>query len=221
MRRLVCLLLAISCVLFASTTVLAAGGLSVGGKVGTLGIQIEAQTNLSPQFNARLAVGGVGFTYGISVDDINYDFDMSLYTAGAFLDWHPGGGVFRFTVGVIGNSHNFDASAGTDPNKFYQIGDASYPGALLGTLHAEAEFNRFAPYVGIGLGQSFGVENQWGVQADLGVMYWGEPDVSLRASNSGIPGLEENLKREESRIEDELKNLRFYPVLTLGVYYRF
>lgn len=195
---------------------------SAAAKVGTLGIGVDLDIGINEYLHARIGVGALKWNYGITVDDLKYDFGMGLYTLGLFLDWHPGGTGFRLTGGVIFNNHDISADTTPKADRMYSIGGNEYPGAVIGKVEAEAKFNQFAPYVGFGYGADFGNNGHWSFHMDVGVMWWGSPDVDLTAANAAlVPGLKQDIDDEVAKVEDDLKNFRFYPVLAVGVSYRF
>ena len=118
-----------------------------------------------------------------------------------------------------------------------EIGDREYDA----TLNASLAFERFAPYLGIGWtsGRSgAGV----GFSVDAGAFYHGSPDLSATGSAGGcsfsvskgatatvgdgcvLAGLEAQLKtdleKEHRKLRKDL-DLNWYPVLSVGVSYRF
>ncbi|EHQ53348.1 outer membrane protein domain-containing protein [Ectothiorhodospira sp. PHS-1] len=99
------------------------------------------------------------------------------------------------------------------------IGDNTYDASLDATI----DWRSFAPYVGIGYGNAIR-GSRWSFAMDAGVMFTGSPDVRLRGQVSD-PALEDafndDLKREEDSLKDELKDVKYWPVLSLGVSYRF
>ena len=191
-------------------------------QLGTLGLSGGIVASLGSQVNIRVAGSGVALTRDATVSDIKYDFDINLYTAGLFLDWHPGGAGFRVSLGIIANNNKFEADATPSATSTYTLGGVTYPGAALGKLHADADMNPVAPYFGIGYGNALSSDGRWQFQFDLGVMYWGSPDVTLTSSNSNLaPGLQDSLNAEAKKVEDDLDMVTFYPVLMIGVSYAF
>lgn len=201
----------------------ASAEVGVGAQIGTLGLQAMAVAPLNKNFSARLGVGVLpSWSFSADVSDLTYDFQMHLYTLGAFLDWHPAGSGFRFSGGVIFNAHDIKSSVKPDPNKTFNIGGVSYTGAQLGTLDAKADFNKLAPYLGIGYNGAFRQMGNLFFTFELGVMFWGAPDVTLTASNpDAVPGLRDSLRKEESDLESKLDFLQYYPVAAVGVTWTF
>ncbi|MCF8031613.1 MAG: hypothetical protein K9K66_01530 [Desulfarculaceae bacterium] len=201
----------------------AASQVAVTGQIGTLGVQGQITAKLNKYLDARLSLGAMPqWGFSADVSDINYDFDMSIYSLGGFVDYHPLAGGFRVSAGVIFNNHDINSSANPAKDKTYDIGGTTYPGAALGTLDAKADFNKVAPYVGIGYNGVWRAYERLSFTCELGVMFWGSPNVSLSSNMSGVvPGLKQSLEREESDLESQLDFLQYYPVAAVGVSWAF
>lgn len=196
--------------------------MAVGAKVGTLGGQVEITGNFSTYLKGRLNAGYLPWDYEITVDSEEYDFNIKLFTTGALLDLHPFAGGFRLTAGVYFNSNDFSGTGSLSSSQSYEIGGISFSRATLGHVDAEADFNTVAPYLGLGYSNAFTADGHWSFEFDAGVMYWGSPEVTLSTpATSVVPGLNQALKEEAQRVEDELENFIFYPVVSVGVAYSF
>ena len=104
------------------------------------------------------------------------------------------------------------------------------PVALLGTLRGQVEWDSVAPYAGLGFGNPFGGDGGWSFALDLGVIFQGEPQVTLTPVFSpgspldnpvGRALLRTQLDEEERNLEEEFSDFDLYPVLAFGVSYRF
>ncbi|WP_148227747.1 hypothetical protein [Desulfarculus baarsii] len=115
-------------------------------------------------------MGALPFNYDLSVDDVNYEFDAKLHTAGLLLNAHPFANGFRLSGGVIINSHDFSGSASPSASKIYNIGGTSYTGAQLGRVETDASFNTLAPYGGLGFSNVFSDGGHCVFAFDLGVI---------------------------------------------------
>ncbi|OOG24552.1 hypothetical protein B1C78_08600 [Thioalkalivibrio denitrificans] len=192
----------------------AEGSFAIGLKAGTPGLGLEATARVTDRLNLR--AGYYGFNYSTEIDDgeITYEGDLRLSTFGVLGDWHPYGGSFRITAGLFHNGNEFKGSAEGD----LEVGDDTYDVRLDATI----DWRSMAPYLGMGYGNPL-QGGRWRFSADAGVMFTGSPDVRLKASGDGTndPGFEENRRREERNLKDEVKDFRFYPVVSVGVSYRF
>ena len=204
---------------------------ALAGKAGTLGAGAELTLGLSRQLNARLGANAYSYSDRREASDIEYDGEAKLRTGTAWLDWHPGGGGFRLTGGLVYNDTTIEGSSLPPRSGVYDIGGVPVPASLVGTLDAEVEFDPVVPYVGLGWGNAVAAEKKLGFFVDLGVIFQGKADVTLIPiipANSPInttPGarqaLDILLRREEQDLEDEAADYDLYPVLSIGLSYRF
>jgi hypothetical protein len=194
---------------------------AIGFKAGTLGIGGELATNLLPDVHLRGSVQWFALDFDVEFDDIDYDVDLDMLNPMLVLDWHPFAGDLRLSVGVLFNGIDIDLEATSDEP--VEIGNSIYLPSDLGSIEGESEFDDIAPYVGIGFGNPLSSDGRWGFTADAGVAFIGSPNVNLRATGpfADNPILLADLAEEEEEIEDDLDALRFYPVLSFTIYYRF
>jgi hypothetical protein len=87
-------------------------------------------------------------------------------------------------------------------------------------LKGEVDFRPVAPYIGIGWGNALGKEERWGILTDLGIAFTGLPDIELSATGPD-PTIQAEIAKEERDIQDELDAFKFYPVLSISLFYRF
>ncbi|HKV09260.1 MAG TPA: hypothetical protein VJ725_14040 [Thermoanaerobaculia bacterium] len=208
-----------------------AAQVALGAKAGTLGAGAELTVGLSRQLNTRLGVNGFNYSERREASDIEYDGEASLRTATALLDWHPGGRGFRLTGGVVYNDTEVTGSSLPPASGVYDLGGVPVPVSILGTLDAKADFDPVVPYVGLGWGNAVSEGKKVGFFFDLGVIFQGEADVELTPNiPAGSPinttpgardALEILLSREEADLEDEAADYDLYPVVAIGLTYRF
>jgi hypothetical protein len=192
---------AVGLALIAAGSAQAAG---VGVRVGTTGLGADVAWSLAPTLSARLGYSGGSVNYNTSTDTVSYDGKIKLSNANAMLDFSPLG-PFRLTGGFIFNNNKYDVRGDTTG------------GSLSGTVKSGKSA---APYLGIGYGNVSGMGVNF--YADLGIMFQGSPRASLSA-NCTTPGsgacttLQSRVAAEEARLNDELKNFKYYPVLNIGL----
>jgi len=190
-----------------------AGDLAIGVKAGTLGIGLEATTNIVPLFiNARLQ--GNGFNYNTTITDTNvtYDAKLKLATVGLLADIYPFAGKFRITGGAYYNGNKLTMNSRSLGNVV--IGGTTYVSPVVSTT---VDFNKFAPYVGIGWGDAISSGSPIGFSFELGALYMGKPKTSIVA-----PGVSAaDIAVEKQRLDSALKNMQFYPVASIGVNFKF
>jgi len=197
------------------------GGTGIAVKASTLGAGVELTKQIFPSINVRLGVNGYDYEYNGKKREIDYDIDLKLFSAAGLIDWYPFSGDFRLTAGALWNGNKIDLQA--KPMTSYIIGDTTYTPSQVGSLKGSIEFNSVAPYAGIGWGNAASKSRKWGITFDLGVVYQGSPDITLTADGtlaSNAAFLAE-LENEKLRLEDSLDEYEYYPVVSLGIYYRF
>ncbi|MCU7918032.1 MAG: hypothetical protein KZQ95_06690 [Candidatus Thiodiazotropha sp. (ex Epidulcina cf. delphinae)] len=193
-----------------------ANEVAVSGRLGSLGIGVEGTFGLSQRFNARLGVNRFDFEISETIDDIEYDLDLQWRSIALFADWHPFGSRFRFTAGLLRNNNEFTGSTAATT---LTIGDTTYSDT---GLDARLEFNKHAPYLGLGWGNLLTTGSGWGFNVDLGIMYQGSASVSLTPTGAAAVLVDpDDLDKEEQSFEDDIKLYRYYPVFSFGVSYRF
>ena len=195
---------------------------AIGVKSGTLGLGGEIATDLVPDvLHLRGSVQWLEFDFDVEIDDIDYDVGVEFLNPLLLLDWYPFAGDFRISAGALFNGSDIDLEAtSADP---IEIGGRLYNPGDIGSIRGESDFDEIAPYVGIGFGNHLSQDRRWGFSADLGVAFIGSPNVDLRITGpfADNPLLLADLAEEERKIEDELDKFRFYPVLSLTLYFRF
>jgi len=190
-----------------------ADDLAVAAKVGTLGLGIEATTNIVPLF-ANIRLQGNGFNYNTTITDTNvtYDAKLKLATVGLLADIYPFAGKFRVTGGAYYNGNKLNMNSRSLGNVV--IGGTTYVNPVVATT---VDFNKFAPYVGIGWGDAISSGSPIGFSFELGAMYMGKPKTSIVA-----PGVSAaDIAIEKRQLDDALKNMQFYPVVSAGVNFKF
>jgi hypothetical protein len=189
---------------------------AVTAKLGTLGLGVEGTFGLTEHFNARLGLNKFDYDRTESISDIEYDLNLEWQSISLLADWHPFGNAFRFTAGLMNNGNELNGSSTASG---VTVGDTFYPGI---GLDAKLDFDNTAPYLGVGWGNALSADRGWGFNVDLGIMYQGSGNVSLMPTgvNAGLVD-PADIALEEQRFEDDIKNYKYYPVLSFGVSYRF
>ncbi len=211
----------------------------MGLHAGLLGPGLTAGLDLSRKFTLRAQVQR--FDLDETWDD-DYAADISLSSIGLLADWHPTGGSFRLTLGVVSNDNEFAALASDHD---LEIGIHRYDAEL----NARISFDQLGPYLGLGWSTRRN-RRGLGVTFDLGVLQHGEPALSVAgevrttidgaslrcrvsvvedgmatvtgsSSCTTLLDLRDDLMLEHDDLTDELSDFELYPVVALGLIYRF
>lgn len=207
--------------LFALTGLLVAGtaaadGFGLGVKAGTLGLGVEGTFGLSERFNLRVGANNYSYSMDETASGIQYDADLDLKSAALLLDWHPFAGTFRLSAGLMHNKNALHLLA--TPTSDQTIGGNTYTPADIGTLSGDVTFKKSVPYAGLGWGNA-ARPGRFGVSFEIGALFQGKPDVTLRASGGAVSQLD--LRAEEQEAEADLEDFDMYPVVSLGFFFTF
>lgn len=198
---------------------------AVGAKISTLGIGVDFTTPLAEKLNLRAGIQMFEYDIDAESDGVDYDANLELFSGLMVADWHPFGGVFKITGGVLLNDNKVSGTGEATPGTVstFTINDTVYNAADVGKLEAEISYNTVAPYVGIGWGNPVSKDSNLTFFCDIGVAFMGSPDVDVKASGA-IASNEifmTNLEQERKDLEDDLDSYEYYPVVTLGLSYKF
>ena len=193
--------------------------------LGTTGLGLHVTTPLAAKLNARVGVNFADYSYDGNTSDVDYDFKLKLATFDALLDYHPFDGAFRVSGGAVYNGNQIDAFAKPNAAGTYTINGNVYSSAAMGDLTGKIDFKKVAPYLGIGLGNA--VKNAgWSFAMDLGVTFQGAPETELSSNGCTAPALvcaqfARDVAVEKAKLDDEVSDFKLYPVMRVGVSYRF
>jgi len=213
-------LMALSALTAAQTSFAEGVGLSM--KASTLGLGLELSGGLSEKVNMRLGVNYFKFSKELEKDGINYDFDLKLNSFTALMDWHMFDGGFRLTGGAILDKNKLDGNA--LPASAYNIGTDTFSAEEVGQLSGHVNFRDLSPYLGIGWGNAVRGDSNWTFTADLGVIFTGSANVDLLSTGGSLsnnPDFLAEIAREEQNVSDDIGFFKYYPVISLGMSYRF
>jgi hypothetical protein len=198
------------------------------GKVGTLGAGIDLTYSVNEKTNARFNINNGKIDFDFEESNIDYDGSFNASTAGGLIDYYPHTNDFRLTTGFYVNQNELNLSATGGATS--TIGDNNTPINGL-QLDLDVGFKKVVPYLGLGWGNAIKAEDDWQFGLDVGVLYQGSAKSSLAFVENGLyyatltedqkNELQEALTQEENNINDELKDFKLYPVISVGVGYRF
>jgi hypothetical protein len=206
---------------------------------GTTGLGGSVSWRFSDNFGIR---GGVNyfsydteeFTYttkpnGGASQDQKFDVTLRLLSEPIALDYYPSAkSAFRVSVGVLVNQNRFEATVKNSGvvNSTYTFNGVDYLQSAVGDFDMEVKQQTLSPYLSIGTSFYFGKSKRWALSGELGVAYTGSPKVSLSAPNhdpalDATPNFSDDVSGEESKIEKDAEDYKFYPIVKIGVSYSF
>lgn len=208
------------------TTAHAGTGAASSVSIGTTGVGLHLVMPYSDHVQFRAGLNGYSDSTAETTSDATYDISAKLRTADALVDYFPTAGSFRLTGGLIYNGSKVDMTARPNSGASYNFNGTTYSSGAVGEIHGSVDFNKVAPYLGIGFGNTVKKEKGWAFTADLGVMFQGTPDVTLASSNctagtSTCDRLAADLAAESADLRDKARDFQYYPVVRIGLSYKF
>ncbi|MGI9238900.1 MAG: hypothetical protein ACR2QZ_15990 [Woeseiaceae bacterium] len=203
----------------------ASADFGVGMKAGTLGLGLESRWNPLPWLDFRLGLNSFEYDDDGSQAGINYDGTFSLETYYLTGNFRFPLSPFRVTAGVVSNGNEFALVSQDSGGQPIEIGNEIFSPADVGTLESVSSFDSTAPYLGVGY--DFEIFGKVGLNLDFGVLWQGEPNVTLEATGlaSAPPAIQDSLatelENERLELEDEMSDFKAWPVVSLGFIYNF
>jgi hypothetical protein len=194
----------------------AAQGVGLGFRAGTLGFGAEAAVGLGERVVARGGIGWNPYEPDISLSEIDVTAVLpTWYNAG--LDVYLNGAL-RVGAGFLFKPDDPTLSAVFTQNQ--EVGGQTFTPQQIGTLVGVIDSRDEVPYILLGFGRHTlpGV----GLFVDFGVAFLGEPDFRLDAEGGSLDSdsgpLRDALDTEAQEFEDDAGSyLRFWPILNLGL----
>jgi hypothetical protein len=212
--------------------------LGLGVKASTLGIGIEAATAVTARSNVR---GGFNFfNYDRTFDDdgIDYAGTLNLRSVQVTYDQYIIGG-FHISPGfLLHNGNKGAATASVGAGKTFTLGSVTYFSNSTDPVKGAAtvDFRNVAPMVLFGFGNLLPrSDRRFGVNFDAGVAFQGSPNLKLNLTGTACvtgpatncanaatdPTVQSNIRNQEIKLNDDAKAFKYYPVVSLGVSWKF
>ena len=187
----------------------------IGVKAGTLGIGIEGTWRPPvPWLDLRVGANAYDYSDSGTYSSVPYAGTLSLDSYYATANLHFPLSPFRVTAGIYENGNELQLTS--SGSGIYEIGGIPFDAADVGTLRSVTSFAGTSPYFGVGF--DFTVLNRVGLNLDFGVLWQGEPDVTLTADGviADDPLFQLALEQERQDIAEEVSDYKAWPVVSLG-----
>jgi hypothetical protein len=192
---------------------------SVGLEAGTTGLGGNVAWRFMNNLGVESGFDYFDYSYNGTIKDNTYDAKLRLMSEPLNLEVFPWKrSSFHISLGALFNENRLSGSA-TGP---LTLNGDKYTGNLNLLYKPET----VDPYVGIGGNVYFDKSHHWSLMGALGVAYAGDGKVSL--TGTGVPAqytssstFQQDLQAEKAKVQSYARDLRFWPVIKLGVTYSF
>jgi hypothetical protein len=212
----------------------------IGVKISLLGAGLEVGVPLGWRFNIRGGVNLISLHHTFSQDGIPYAGSLSWRSGEASLDYFPIRALHLSPGLLFYDGNKVTANVTEAGGNTFTLNGTSYESSTANPLTGTGSlgFNKVAPTFRIGFGNLIPrSERHWSFLAETGIAYQGTPRAALNfsgfvcepPSSSGPtcvdaatnPAVQANVQGEQTKINNDLKFFKFYPLLSLGVGFSF
>ncbi len=209
---------------------------ALGVKVSMLGAGAEVATPLSRSFNLRLAANFVQFAQGFRLDGIHYDTGVNYRSGQLNVDWFPFHGGFHISPGILYFRQGLSGTADVPPGDSFQLDDVHYINSVDDPVSGTASFEykrHVAPMILFGFSNIIPRDGKhFSVPFEFGLAYTAAPVLAVQLHGTACtvegcfnaatdPSTQANLKQQIRDTQDDINNFPVYPIVSLGLAYRF
>ena len=216
---------------------------ALGGGISTMGVNLEAATNLSRHLNLR--ANGNYFNYTVSnitTNGFTVDAKLNFASAGASVDFYPfPNHGFRLSPGALFYNHNsaaatFSVAGGTSftLNDTTYYASASNPVLGNGSLGLHTQNPAFTMTTGWG-NMIPRKRGHWSFPFEIGAAFTGSPSLNIALTSGQIcdaqgqncvnvatdADVQQNLAAQVAKYTKDLNPLKIYPIVSGGLAYSF
>lgn len=198
---------------------------SVSADASTTGLGGTFTWRFADHWGASVGVHGFGYGYDGTISGVRYDASLRLLSEQLNLDFHPWAErSFRISAGILFNQNEAKGSGqASGITQTFNLGGTAFTAASVGTLNARLRFPDVGAYIGIG-GDFFFFDNakRWSLGGEVGVIFTGEPDVTLsRTGGIASAQIDAALAQEQREAQNKANDFQFWPVIQLSLKFRF
>jgi hypothetical protein len=207
---------------------------AIGFRASTLGAGIEIATPLAGRINLRSGFNFFAFNDPFSIDGVNYTARLHLQSSQTTLDWFIGG--FHISPGVLYVKNSMSAPAFVGPGQTFVLGTQTFLNSVDDPVTGSSSvvFPRtFAPLLLIGYGNLLPRHGgHLSLPVEVGVAYTGAAQINVALNGTacvtnGCVNFSQNadaqkfLKQEIQILNEDLKHYPVFPIVSMGLAYRF
>jgi hypothetical protein len=211
---------------------------AVGTKLGTLGWGGQIATPILRRMNLRGGFDLFNLGYGLTSDGTDYYASAHLKSGTVQADIYPfAHGSFHISPGVLIFKNSINAALNVPGGNSFSVGNADYTSDPSDPVHGTGTilFSRSTmPMLTIGFGNMIPrrESRHLSVPFEIGAAYTGHDTIQINMQGSvcqqgqgcgstNDPSFQQNVQDQQAKINEQLKRIQIYPVLTTGLTYRF
>ena len=197
-------------------------------KASTVGYGIEYNHSINDYFSLGFNINEFEEASELEQDGIEYDAEVGFQSLALLTNYHPWANGFRMRGGIYYNNNRIDINSNVTSGDI-TVGDVNFNGAEI-NLNGAITFKKLSPYLGFGYGSRPTGHNSLAFDLDMGVIF--SPASAELSGTCSVGGVRDagvcstadfhgELDRESDNLSDSIKDFDLYPVLSMGMTYRF
>ncbi len=217
--------------------------LAVQVKVGLAGLGVDLATPVASKMNLRVGASFFSYNPNLVIDGEKIIGDIHLSSINESFDFFPFGNGFRISPGVTFYNGNYiHALASVPGGQTFTLNDVAYISSPSNPINGTFNLNfgnQLAPSLTLGSGNMIPRNGgRWSLPVEIGVEYLGrQPRIALSlggtaclgntspancSSVANDPTTQQNVVLEQADLNGDIPRfLRFYPIISTGLSYRF
>lgn len=215
------------------------GQVGVGVKFSLLGAGVEAAMRLTERTNLRGGFNMIKYSRGFDKDGVSYNGELNFQTFEAHLDYFPWAKSFHISPGMLVYAADpITATARVPGNQSFSLGGFSYYSDPADPVTGKGKitFYRAAPMITVGWGNLVSRKegSHFSMPFEIGVAFQGTPKANLALAGSvcaqaefgcrtiaSDPTIQANVISEQNKINDSMTLFKAYPIVSVGIGYKF
>lgn len=209
---------------------------AIAFKADTLGAGIDLATPLSRSFNLRASVNIFAFGYPFNIDGVDYNAQLRFRSGQLSLDWFPEHGGFHISPGLLYFRNDLSSLAAVPAGQYFELGSQGFINSVDDPVNGTASVTyprSIAPTLMVGFSNIIPRSGRHlSMPYELGVAYTGTPRVHVALNGTACtfegcfdmstnPETQQSLAKEVDKLNKDLKYLPLYPIVSIGLAYRF
>lgn len=211
--------------------------LDVSFSISSLGFGVQAARPLPRRSDVR---GGFNFyTYNTSFseDGADYATSVGLRSVNLQFDKYLVAGLFASGGALVWNGNHGDATVSVPAGQAFSLGQVTYISNAAAPVHGDSaiDLRSFAPLVSLGYG-NLASKGHIAYTIEAGVAFHGTPQATLSLSGSACtptaigpicqniatsPGIQNDVAAQQVKINDDISNFKYWPILQFSIGYKF
>jgi hypothetical protein len=208
---------------------------AIGFKADTLGAGIEIATPLAGSFNLRTSVNFLALNDPFEIDGVNYEARFHLQSSETVLDWFVGKGL-HISPGILYAKNSMTASVNVGPGQTFVLSTQGFLNSVDDPVTGSSSVvfpHKFSPLLLIGYGNILPRSGRHlSFPVEIGAAYTGDPVIAVTlhgtaCTTEGCFSFDQNqqaqtfLQQEVHKLNEDLKRFPVFPIVSVGVGYRF